>query len=63
MSFECAGHFGKSIFIYFLKDFSYLTERERAEWQNGRKREREREAGPPLSSEPNAGLDSRTSGS
>ena len=42
---------------FFFEDFIYLTEREKSQVGREAGREREEEAGSPLSTEPNAGLD------
>ena len=59
---EKASHSKTVEILIFLKDFIYLFDRERERSQVGREagREREEEAGSPLSREPNAGLNPRT---
>ena len=56
----CDGNSVIYLFIYFLKDFIYLFDRERSQVDGEAGREREREAGSLLSREPDAGLDPRT---
>ena len=53
------------LFIYFLKDFIYLFDRERDTAREGTQAGQvgEGEAGSPLSREPDAGLDPKTPGS
>ena len=46
--------------FFFFKDFIYLFDREKSQVDGEAGREREREAGSPLSREPDAGLDPRT---
>ena len=48
------------LFIYLFKDFIYLFDREKEITSRQRGRQRQREAGSPLSREPDAGLDPRT---
>ena len=45
---------------FLKKDFIYLFDREKPQVDREAGREREREAGSPLSREPDAGLDPRT---
>ena len=47
-------------YFIFFKDFYYLFDRQRSQVGREAGREREEEAGSPLSREPDAGLDSRT---
>ena len=54
---------GEGIWFLFLKDFIYLFDRESERAQAGREAVGEGEAGPPLSREPDAGLNPRTLGS
>ena len=48
------------LLLLFFKDFIYLFDRERSQVGREAGREREREAGSPLSREPDVGLNPRT---
>ena len=53
----------EQILFYFFKDFIYLFDRQSLQLVREAAREREEEAGSPLSREPDVGLDPRTPGS